>query len=208
MRPIDKLIAAVVAAVLLVGAVYVLLVSPQRSQASSLSAQIATEQGALASAQASLAAARTAVTGYGGDVKQLAEVVEAVPVNVDEPSVIRTITKLAGTAVDVHQLNVAGGTGVSQGPTALGLSFTFNATYGSLQSFIATLDRLVSTDGTNLAANGRLFTIAGITFTPNGDKINSSRASVTAASYSQTPGVFGGAAAATGGVSSTAAVTP
>jgi hypothetical protein len=209
-RATDKLVAAVVAALLLVGVVYLMLVSPERSQASSLSAQIATEQAALSAAQASLASERTTVASYGSDVKELAQVANAVPVNIDEPSMIRTFTRLAGTTVDVHGLAVGGPTAVTQGPTALGLTFTFNATYGSLQSFIAALDRLVGTDGTNIVANGRLFTITGVALSPNNDKRSTTKATVTGESYSQTPGIFASAAAATGatGASSTAAVTP
>jgi hypothetical protein len=203
-RATDKLIAAVVAAVLLVGVVYLALVSPERGQVSSLSAQIATERSALGAAQASVSSARSTVAGYGSDVKELAQIVNAVPVNLDEPSMIRTLTKLAGTTVDVHTLDLGGPGAVTQGPTALGLTLTFSSTYDSLQKFIAALDRLVATDGTNIVADGRLFTITGVALTPVGGKAGIARASVTASSYSQTPGSFGSAS----GVNSTAAVTP
>jgi hypothetical protein len=203
-RALDKLIAAVVAAALLVGVVYLALVSPERNQASSLSAQIVTEQSALSAAQVSVTSARSAVSGYGSDVKELAQIVNAVPVNSDEPSMIRTLTTLAGTTVDVHTLNVGGPGAVAQGPTALGLTLTFMSTYRSLQNFITALDRLVATDGTNIVANGRLFTISGVALTPLGGKASMTRAAVTASSYSQTPGSYAGPTA----VSSTAAATP
>jgi hypothetical protein len=186
MKVRDRLIVAVMVAVVAIGAVWLLLVSPERNQASSLSSQIATEQAALGPAQAALSAARAAAAGYPSDVHQLAQVITAVPRTTDEPGLITTITKLAGTAVDVHELDVGTNSGTAAGPIAIGLTFTFYASYGALQKFIVALDRLVATDGTNLLANGRLFTIEGVTLAPKvpGTGV---RATVTAVSYQQTP---------------------
>jgi hypothetical protein len=203
MRARDKLIVAVIGAVVVIGAVWLLLVSPERNQASSLSTQIASEQATLSSAQASLASARAAAAGYPGDVHALAQVTTAIPTTADEPSVLRTIIRLAGTKVDVRNVNVGGSTATAEGQTALGLTFQFNATYASLQSFLDKLDRLVRTDGTNLAASGRLFTVSSITFAPKPP--NGLSATVTATAFSQQGAT--GASGATG-VAATAAVTP
>jgi hypothetical protein len=166
MRAMDKLIAGGVAALVLAGAVWLLLVSPERHQASALSAQIASENAALSSAQSSLASARAAVAGYPGDVRALAQVTAGVPTSVDEPTVITTITQLAGTKVNFKTIGVGASGGTAQGPSSLGLTFSFSATYASLQSFLARLDQLLVTNGTSFVAHGRLFTVSGVSLAP------------------------------------------
>jgi len=204
MKVRDRLIIAAIAAVVAVGAVYLLLVSPERNQASSLSAQIVVEQATLASAETSLEQARTAAAGYLGDVHALAQVTTAIPTSADEPSVITTITKLAGTKVNVHSVSVGGSGATTAGPNSLGLTFSFHASYTTLQSFLTALDQLTRTDGTNVAAAGRLFTVSGVSFTP--DQKSGTSASVTASSFSQVPTAVGATTAT--GVTPTAAVTP
>jgi hypothetical protein len=208
MKVRDRLIVAAIAAIVVVGAVWVLLVSPERDKASSLSSQIVAAQTALSDAKASLAAARSAAAGYPGDVRALVNVVTAVPTSVDEPTVITTVTRLAGTKVDVHAIGVnsaSASTGTSAPSTgsanALALSFTFNTTYLGLQKFLASLDNLTQTDGTNISATGRLFTVSSIQFSPNGP--GGIAADVSAQSYSQN---IAGATGAT--TTTTAAVTP
>lgn len=209
MKVRDRLIVAVVAAIVVIGAVWLLLVSPERNKASSLSAQIVTEQTALSDAKASLAASRSAAAGYPGDVRALVNVVTAVPASIDEPTVITTVTRLAGTKVDVHAIGVSSAdasssstaTPATGSANALALSFTFNTTYLGLQKFLASLDNLTQTDGTNISATGRLFTVSSIQFTPNGP--GGIQAAISAQSYSQN---IAGATGAT--TTTTAAVTP
>ena len=214
MRVRDRLIVAVVAAVLVIGAVWLLLVSPERKQASSLSGQIATEQSALQSAEASLASARAAAARYLADIHQLGEVTTAIPANVDEPSALTTITRLAGTKVDVHEVSVgdsatsatAMGTTTSTGPQALALTVTFNATYESLQHFLVALDRLTKTDGTSIEADGRLFTVSSVTLAPQPPKETQATVTLTAFSQGPTEAAMGatGASGATGATTTTA----
>jgi hypothetical protein len=207
----DRLIVAVVSAIVVVGAVWLLLVSPERDKAASLSSQIVAEQTALSDAKGSLASARSAAAGYPADVRALANVITAVPTSVDEPTVITTITKLAGTKVDVNEIDATSGDASSAGTTpapstgssnALNLSFTFKTTYPRLQQFLMGLDKLTQTDGTNISSTGRLFTVSAISFTPNPPA--GIEAAVTAQSYSQNLGTTG----ASGATTTTAAVTP
>jgi len=214
MRVRDRLIVAVIAAAVVAGIVWLALVSPKRGEASSLSAQITAEQSALTTAQATLASDRAVAAGYPGDVRALAQVTMAVPTSVDEPTVITTITKLAGTKVDVHELDISAPGAGASGETQVGLSFSFITTYQSLQDFLVALDRLTRTDGTNIAADGRLFTVSGVSFTP--DPPEGTKVTVTAAAYAQSPTAVAtplgatGASGATGATSATAtsAATP
>jgi len=200
MKVRDRLIVAVIAAVVVIGAVWLLLVSPKRGEASSLQTQIASEQVALASAQATLASDKVAAAGYLSDVRALAQVTAAIPSTADEPGVITTITKLAGTQIDVHEADLSYGSG----STSLGLVFSFSASYGTLQSFLNTLDRLTITDGSNISADGRLFTITGIALTPYPP--HGAKATVTAAAYSQAgTSATTGASGATGSTATTTA---
>jgi hypothetical protein len=203
----DRLIVAGIAAVITIGAFWLLLVSPERDKATSLSTQIGTERAALVSAEGSLQAARTAAAGYLGDVHAINQVLAAAPGAPDEPGLVNLFTKLAGTPVDVHAIAVGSAGADASGLASLGLTFSFHASYQSLQDFIAGLDRLTATDGTTIKVGGRLVTIDSVTLSPytNG----STTAAVTATVYSQ--GVAAAApAAATGstGVASTASTTP
>jgi len=190
MRVRDRLVLAVIAAALIAGAMWVLLVAPERTQVSSLSTQIDAARAALVAAQSQLASARTAATGYVDDVHQIAEVMKAIPPSPGEAALIHTITKLAGTKVDFHELDVANGGATATGPVSLGLTFTFNTGYHDLQNFLAALDGLTTTDGSKVNASDRLFTIGSVALAPLSP--TTTKATVTASVYLQ-----GAAAAAT-----------
>ena len=190
MRVRDRLVLAVVAAALLAGAMWILLVAPERSQVSSLSTQIDTARAALVTAQSQLASARSAAAGYVDDVHQISEVMTAIPPSPGEAALIRTITRLAGTKVDFHELDLASGGATTAGPVSLGLNFTFKTSYQNLQNFLAALDALATTDGSKVHASDRLFTIGSVSLAPLSP--TTTTAGVTASVYLQ-----GAAAAAT-----------
>lgn len=187
---------------------WVMVVSPERSQVDSLSAQITTEQTALTAAQAQVASARDSVAAYVGHIHQISDVVRAVPTDPGEVALINTIVKLAGTKVDFHELDVNGSGASAAGPTALGLTFTFDANYGNLQSFLAAIDALTSTDGTNISSKGRLFTIQSVSLIPDGK--SGTKATVIANVYQQNPASTAptGATGATGATAATGVATP
>jgi len=203
MKVRDRLILAVVAAVIVIGAVWLVLVSPERSKVSTLSSQIATERAALASAQATLAAARATAAGYPADVAAISHVMTAVPPDPQEPNIVTTITKLAGTSVDVHEISLGGPTPSAAGPVGIGLTFTFKTTYSSLENFLAQLDNLLKTDGTNIDASGRAFTINSVALQPLAP--DKTEATVTIDAYSQNAAAPVAAATTT---TSTGATTP
>jgi hypothetical protein len=200
MRVRDRLLLAVVAAAVLAGGMWILLVSPERNQVSSLSTQITAARAGLVTAQSQLASARSAASSYVDDVHQINEVKTAVPPSPDEAALIRTITRLAGTKVDVHELDVAGGGATATGPVSLGLNFTFYSTYKDLQNFLAALDALATTDGSTVSATERRFTIGSVALSPQ--SATTTKASVTVSVYLQ--GASAVAAAPTGATSPTA----
>jgi Tfp pilus assembly protein PilO len=201
MKVRDRLVVAVIAAVVLIAGMWLIIVSPERKQATTLSGQIASERQSLVSAQSQLASSRRAVRAYGFHVSQLDTAIRAIPTTAHEAELVATIARLAGTKVDFHSLAVSGantGTGAQE----LSLSFTFYATYGNLQNFLAAIDALTEVDGTTLTAHGRLFTINSVSLTPSPP--NSTTANISAVVYQQS-GPIGPTGSA--GASSTAAAT-
>jgi hypothetical protein len=183
MKVRDRLIVAVVGAIVVVAAVWLLLVAPERSKVSNLDTQINTARASLASAQATLASDRATAAGYPNDVAAISQVMTAVPPDPQEPNIVTTITKLAGTSVDVHEISVGGASSTPTGETGIGLTFTFHATYGALEGFVARLDNLLKTDGSEINASGRAFTVNSISLTPL--TATEATATVTVVAYSQ-----------------------
>jgi hypothetical protein len=192
MKVRDRLVLAGIAAALLAGAMWILLVSPERSQVTSLSSQIAGARSSLLTAQGQLASARRAASAYVGHVHEIDTVLRAVPPSPAEAGLVQTITKLAGTKVDFHELDVGAGVATTAGPQSLGLTFTFYTTYGDLQNFLAALDALTTADGSNVSSSDRLFTITAVSLTPAPS--SKTKATISAQVYIQ-----GGAAAAAPG---------
>jgi hypothetical protein len=195
MRPRDRLGLTAVLAVVLIGAVWLLLVSPERAKVTSLSKSIASEQTSLTQAQAQLDTARGSVAAYVGNIHGISTATRAVPTTPAESELIKTLVKLAGTKVDFKELDVGGSTQSAAGPYELGLTFTFAANYGNLQSFLTAVDALTTTDGSRLASKGRLFTIQSVSLAPHLN--GSTTANIVASVYQQAPGSIG-ATAATG----------
>lgn len=168
MKVRDRLAIAIVVALALAGTMWVVLVAPERSQVATVSSQLASERAALVTAEASVASARHAAAGYVSHLHQIDEVMRAVPQIPAEAEVVATIDKLTGAEVDpdFREIDVGSDNGTQSGPLALGLTFTFWTTYKGLQNFLTALDKLTATDGTNVNAAGRLFTVTSISLAP------------------------------------------
>jgi hypothetical protein len=203
MRPRDRLGLASVLAIVVIGAAWLLLVSPERSKVNSLSTQISSEQSALTQTQAQLDSARSSVAGYVGHIHAIDAAVRSVPTTPAEAQLIKTIVKLAGTKVDFKDLDIGSGSPSSAGPTALGLTFTFSSNYGNLQSFLSAIDALTTTDGGQISSKGRLFTIQSVSLTPTPG--GNTSASIIASVYEQSPATVTGATGATGVTGATGA---
>src|ERR1700694_686656 len=97
MKVSDRLVVAIVAALALVGAMWVLVVSPECGRVAALSTQIDTQRVALLSAQGHLARGRHAASAYVSHVHEIAAVLRATPPSPAEAQLITTIDRLAGT---------------------------------------------------------------------------------------------------------------
>lgn len=203
MRVRDRLVVAVIVAVAIAGLMWVALVSPERSQVTTLNAQVASQRTALAGAEAEIANARRAVTGYLAHVHQIDQVIKAVPEVAGEAEVVATIDRLTGTKVepDFRELDVGAAGTTSTGPQSLGLTFTYWTTYKGLQTFLDRLDALTATNGVNVRVRGRLFTVTAVSLAP----VNTPQAPADVTRATVTAQVYLQGAPATGATSPTGA---
>jgi hypothetical protein len=107
----------VIIVVLVVGAIvagWMLVVSPKRDQAASLSTQISGEQSQLDTARSQVAAGEEAKAAFAGQYTQLAKLGEAVPPDDDVPSLIYQVQSAAqGAKVTFKGLQLTAGAGSS-----------------------------------------------------------------------------------------------
>jgi hypothetical protein len=110
----DRMVIMVVLAVGAIVAGWMLVVSPKRDQAASLSTQIAGEQSQLDTARSQVAAGEEAKAAFAGQYAQLAKLGEAVPPDDDVPSLIYQVQSAAQAAkVTFKGLQLTGGVGGS-----------------------------------------------------------------------------------------------
>ncbi|HJS96193.1 MAG TPA: hypothetical protein VJ741_18155 [Solirubrobacteraceae bacterium] len=110
----DRIVIMVVLAVGAVVAGWMLVVSPKRDQAATLSTQISAQQSQLDTARSQLAAGESARKAFAGQYAELAKLGEAVPPDDDVPSLIYQVQNAAhGAKVSFRGLQLTNGGGGS-----------------------------------------------------------------------------------------------
>lgn len=110
----DRIVIMVVLAIGAIVAGWMLVVSPKRDQAASLSTQISAQQGQLDAARSQLAAGESARAAFAGQYAQLAKLGEAVPPDDDVPSLIYQVQNAAqGAKVSFRGLQLTNAQGSS-----------------------------------------------------------------------------------------------
>jgi Tfp pilus assembly protein PilO len=207
----DRLVVAVIVCGLIVGALWLKVVSPKRSAVASLESQIATQQSSLGQAQSELASARSSLTTYTHDVGTLKQLSAAVPPNDQLPALIRALSAASRSKHVVFQSmglqasSTSGGSSGAAAPAApaatgatgaagaagsgfgaLTFNFTFTGTYVDLQHFLHEIDDNTVVHNGQVAANGRLLTVGSVALTPatTGAK-GQATATVSAVAYIQ-----------------------
>jgi hypothetical protein len=222
----DRTVIMVVLALGAIVAGWLLVVSPKRSQASSLGTQISSEQSQLTAAEGQVASGMSARRAFAGQYAQLARLGEAVPPDDDVPSLIYQVQSAASAAhVSCRGLQLTGG-GSSSAPStsssssgstttatpqlppgasvgAAGLpteqfSVTLAGNYFNLSSFFNRLEEFVTSDDSTLTIRGRLMSINAINLVPGPTGFPQITATVSATTYIVPPteGTFGGATSA------------
>lgn len=170
---------------------WLLLVSPQRSHASSAAQQLQTTQDQLNKLGAS--------TGQLSHPKQpviktaaLYRLAQAMPTNADEPDLVLGLDQLGrSSGVKVLGITPATAAANASGYTSLPLTLTLQGSYGSLTRYLHTLRQFVSVHHGTLHSTGRLFSVTSVVLAP-GDSGKTEQATVSLNAY-----VYGTIAGAT-----------
>jgi Tfp pilus assembly protein PilO len=174
------LIGLVVLAIL--GAAWMLVVSPERKQASKLSAQVAASQSQLSSAESQLASAQSAKSQYETAYASIVSLGKAVPPSEEVPSLIDQLEQASNEkAVDFSSI-VSSSTGTATpsastgaatsatptGFTQMPFTFVFSGSFFDLDHLFQQLsDFTQQTSSGSLEVSGRLLTIQSVKLAPS-----------------------------------------
>jgi hypothetical protein len=204
-----KILAAAVAVLALVGAYWHFSVAPQRAEAARLGDEIAKQEQAVASAQATLTSYRAAKAAYPSNYATLVRLGKAVPQDDDTRSLLVQLDAAARrSGVDFRTLSVstqagaadaaatattpATGTGDtppgavavgSAGFSALPFEFSFRGRFADLSGFFSRLQRFVTAGNQRMTVTGRLLRLDSVTVKPDAAGFPRLRADVTASSF-------------------------
>jgi len=171
----DRLVVIIIAAIAIVGAAYLLVVSPERKKASSVSSELSSATARLASAESKLAEARQAQVRYSAAYASIVTLGKAVPTGEEVPSLIYELAQATHQKkIDFSSIVSGSGTGgagaagssagaasaAAAGFAQMPFTFIFNGTYADLEKLFATVDHnVVRSSSGQLQVNGRLLTI-------------------------------------------------
>ncbi|HWX74885.1 MAG TPA: type II secretion system protein GspM [Solirubrobacteraceae bacterium] len=224
----DRLVAMIVGVLVVLGAGWLIVVSPERKKAADLQSEVNSASSQLASAESQLSNARAAQARYSAAYSSIVRLGKAVPPSREVPSLVYELAR----ASDLKHVNLAsivygsGGsatssTSASQAATAASLggftqmpfTFVFNGTFGDLYNLFKALNHsTVRTASGGLEVSGRLLTIQSAKLSPVTNEAASGKSSeelsgtITATAYvlPAAQGLTGGATAASpAGASST-----
>jgi hypothetical protein len=209
----DRLVVMIVAVVAVLGAGWLVVVSPERKQAAKLQNEVSSATSTLASAEAQLSNAKAAQARYSAEYAAIVRLGKAVPPGREVPALVYQLARASGKKhVDLASIvygsgggapGAAGSSAGSQAATgAVGgfaqmpFTFVFNGSYEDLFRLFKQLDRFTArTASGGLAVSGRLLTIQSVKLAP-------------LTSSSETGAESGGGEQLTGTISATAYVLP
>jgi hypothetical protein len=191
----DRLVVTVIAVLAVLGAAWVLVVSPERKQAAKLQAQVSAASSQLAGAASEAANARQAQARYAAAYASVVALGKAVPPGEEVPSLIYQLAQASsGKNVDFASIQSGGGSGAGAGAPAaaagtsaagtaaagsgssasragglnqMPFTFVFNGTFPALYKLFQRLNGFtVRTASGQLQISGRLLTIQGVKLAP------------------------------------------
>jgi hypothetical protein len=218
----DRMVVIVIALLAILGAGWVLFVSPERKQAAKVSAQVSEAQSQLSSAEAKLASATQAEAQYQTAYASIVSLGKAVPPSEEVPSLIYQLEQ-ASNEKDVDFSSIVSGASGGSGPAAsasavvtaaptgftqMPFTFVFNGSFVDLDHLFERLDDFTQRSSSGaLQVSGRLLTIQSVKLAPaSTTNLASSGASetlagtITATAYVLPPsqGLTGSASSAAG----------
>jgi Tfp pilus assembly protein PilO len=157
-----RALAAIAGVAVLVYAVaaWFLFVSPKRSEAASVQADIAAAEIRLAEAKAAANRPRPAAGGPVSDVLRLAK---AMPESGDQPGMVLELSRLASSSkVTLQSISTQDTVPVAGAPTTIPVVVTVGGTFFQITRFLQQARRLVTVRKGELRATGRLFTVQNV----------------------------------------------
>jgi hypothetical protein len=179
----DRMVLMGVAVIALLGAVWLLAVSPKRQEASKLAAQVAETRTQLSSAEGEVKNARAAQEQYSAAYASVVSLGKAVPANQEVPSLIYEISRASNQKHVEFTSITASSSGTGTGPSAsaaaaspaaaasgfsqMPFTFVFNGNFFALEHLFQQLNRFtVRSAAGGLAVSGRLLTIQSVKLAP------------------------------------------
>jgi len=182
----DRIVVIGIAVVVMLGAAWLILVSPERKKAAAVNAQVSTATSQLATAEGQVANARSAQTQYSTAYASIVRLGKAVPPTQEVPSLVYQLahatnqrnvefasitastgggssTSAASTPAPTASASTAGA-----GFSAMPFTFVFNGSFSDLYHLFQQLDSsTVRTASGALLVNGRLLTIQSVKLAPS-----------------------------------------
>jgi Tfp pilus assembly protein PilO len=191
----DRMVLIVVVLVAVLGAAWMLVVSPERKQASQVNAQVSAAQAQLATAEGAVANARAAQSQYAAAYTSVVSLGKAVPPTQEVPALIDELAQ-ATNRKNVEFASISSGsssgssasTAASTAFTELPFTFSFEGSYFDLEHLFSQLTSFAtSTTSGDLQISGRLLTIESVRLAPASSTVasknNKLTGSVTATAY-------------------------
>jgi hypothetical protein len=177
----DRLVLAVVVALAVLGAFWVLLVSPERKTVTKLSSEVSTASAQLATVQGEASNALAAQQRYSAAYTSVVNLGKAVPPSEEVPSLIyqlaqasnqknvefSSITAGASGAATSSSSSAATPTSAPTGFTQMPFTFVFSGGFSDLYHLFLQLNKAtVRTTSGGLRVSGRLLTLQGVKLEP------------------------------------------
>jgi Tfp pilus assembly protein PilO len=168
-----------VVGVVILAALWMLVLSPKRSESAQVKDSVATQEARLAEAKTQLASYQSAKKQYPGMLAELKRLDEAVPARGEIQVLLRQIQKRAkarASDLQVAALKASGSPGAGAadltpgaaqgngGIATLPFTFTYTGKYFDLVRVLKAARRAVTVKSGDLKIDGRLVTIEGISF--------------------------------------------
>lgn len=191
------ILATVIAGAAVLAALWLLALSPKRSESAEVKSNVAAQEARLAAAQTELASYQTAKKQFPGLLAELKRLDKAVPARGAIPNLLRQLQKRAkgrDTELRLAALKPAGtsvpGSGLTPGAkpltgglAALPFSFAYAGKYFNLVSVLKAARKAVTVKSGDLEIDGRLVTIEGVSFAREKPDSPIIKASVSGTAY-------------------------
>ena len=168
LSPRAKIALAAAAVLVYALAVWLLVVAPKRTEASSLASDVAAAEAQLVQARAGATPGRRPQATPAADVVRLSK---AMPPSSDQAGLVLELSRLGRQSnLSITSITLDDPTTDSSGATVVPVTVVVTGTYRQVTRFLRNARTLVSFHGGKLNARGRLFTVTGIELAESGTK--------------------------------------